>query len=39
MQEDMKAFCGIPATLFCQNLHNEKIIEFGDRIIRALKGK
>ena len=39
LPDGMYAFCGIPATLFCQNLPTEEILRFADRIITALKGR
>ena len=39
MPEAMKAFCGVPSSLFCQKLPMEKILAFGDRIRRAFKGR
>jgi hypothetical protein len=39
MPEGMCAFCGVPATLFCQNLSNENLFVFADRIMTALKGR
>jgi len=35
----MKAYCGVPATLFCQHLPTQDILAFGDRITTALKGR
>lgn len=39
MPERMCAFCGVPATLFCQNLSNESLFTFADRIMTAFKGR
>ncbi|MBT4500823.1 MAG: hypothetical protein HOC74_24045 [Gemmatimonadetes bacterium] len=39
LPDGMYAFCGIPATLFCQNLLTEEILQFADRILTALKGR
>ncbi len=39
LPENMYAFCGVPATLFCQGLPTEKIIQFADRILTSLKGR
>ena len=39
MPEGMYAFCGVPASLFCQGLPTEEILAFGDRITKALKGR
>ena len=39
MPEGMCAFCGVPASLFCQDLPTEEILAFGDRILHALKGR
>lgn len=33
--EGMFAWCGVPATLFCQRLPDEEILRFGERIVRA----
>ena len=35
----MKAYCGVPATLFCQRLPTTEILAFGDRIVSALAGR
>lgn len=40
MPGGMKAFCGVPASLFCGRRYTEKeIFEFGDRIVRSLQGR
>jgi uroporphyrinogen-III decarboxylase len=39
MPDGMKAFCGVPSSLFCQNLPLEKILIFADRIMQSLKGR
>ena len=39
MPDEMKCFCGVPSTLFCQNLPNEKLFMFADRIMTSLKGR
>ncbi|MFB3892104.1 MAG: uroporphyrinogen decarboxylase family protein [Phycisphaerae bacterium] len=39
MPPGMSAYCGVPATLFCQRLPTERILAFGDRIARALRGR
>lgn len=39
MPENVYAFCGVPSTLFCQQLPTERIIEFADRILSACKGR
>jgi len=39
LPEGMYAFCGIPATLFCQNLPIKEILQFADRILTSLKGR
>jgi hypothetical protein len=31
----MNAYCGVPSTLFAQNLPTQEIISFGQRIVRA----
>ena len=35
----MTAFCGIPATLFCQRLQDEELIRAAQEIIDALRGR
>jgi uroporphyrinogen-III decarboxylase len=39
MPEGMKAFCGVPSSLFCQKLPIQKILTFGDRVQKALQGR
>jgi len=39
LPEGMYAFCGVPATLFCQHLPTRVILQFADRIMAALKGR
>ena len=39
MPDGMKAFCGVPSTLFCQGVATKDILAFGDRIMSALKGR
>ncbi|MCE9615664.1 MAG: hypothetical protein K8T26_15455 [Lentisphaerae bacterium] len=39
MPPGMSAFCGVPATLFCQGLPTDDILAFGDRIRKALRGR
>ena len=39
LPQGMSAFCGVPATLFCQNLPTEQILQFGERILTSLKGR
>jgi hypothetical protein len=38
MPPGMKAYCGVPSTLFCQRLPTADILKFGDRITTALRG-
>ncbi len=35
----MYCYCGVPAALFCQELDDEVIIEFGKRILDAFEGR
>jgi len=35
----MCTYLGVPASLFCQKLDTEEILEFGERIYRALAGR
>ncbi len=37
--DGQKAFCGVPSTLFCQNLPIQKIYDMADRIMDSLGGK
>lgn len=39
LPDGMYAYCGVPATLFCQRLPTEEILEFGGRIASALAGR
>ena len=39
LPEAMYAFCGVPATLFCQGLPTEQILCFADRILTSLQGR
>jgi len=39
LPDKMAAFCGVPATLFCQGLPTEDIVSFGRRIADALRGR
>ncbi|MFO7899496.1 MAG: uroporphyrinogen decarboxylase family protein [Planctomycetota bacterium] len=39
LPEGMSAYCGVPATLFCQGLPTGEILEFGDRIADLLAGR
>ena len=39
LPDGMYAFCGVPATLFCQNLPTAQILDFADRILATLKGR
>ncbi|MAE63461.1 MAG: hypothetical protein CMJ18_04245 [Phycisphaeraceae bacterium] len=39
LPDGMCAFCGVPATFFCQDIPVEQILTFGDRIIDALRGR
>jgi len=36
---NMCVFCGIPSTLFCTGLSTGKLLEFGDRIMKSLRGR
>jgi uroporphyrinogen-III decarboxylase len=36
---NMYAFVGVPATLFCQQLPTEEILQFAERILAAFKGR
>ena len=33
---DLKAYCGVPATLFCTNTPTDEILAYGARIVEAL---
>ncbi len=35
----MSSYCGVPATLFCQHLRDELILDFGRRILDAFAGR
>jgi len=39
LPEGMYAYCGVPSTLFCQNLPDEQILAFADRIMDAFAGR
>ena len=39
MPENQRAYVGVPATLFCQSLPAEEIVEFGERIFDSFKGR
>jgi hypothetical protein len=39
LPDAMAAFCGVPATLFCQGLPTDEIVAFGRRIADALDGR
>ena len=39
LPKGMKAFCGVPSTLFCRNLPIEEIISYAERIINSFKGR
>ncbi|MCK4886852.1 MAG: hypothetical protein KAS96_05645 [Planctomycetes bacterium] len=39
MNDNMAAYCGVPAIFFVENYTNEEIITFAKRIIKALAGK
>ena len=39
MPDGMCVFCGVPSTLFCQDLANEELFAFADRIMSALRGR
>ena len=39
LPDGMAAFCGVPATLFCQGLPTHEIVAFGRRIAHALRGR
>lgn len=39
LPEGMKAFVGIPSTLFCQNLPTKKLFEYADRILYTFTGR
>ena len=38
MPDNISAFCGVPSTLFCQNLPDQQIIDAAVEIIANLKG-
>jgi len=35
----MKAYCGVPATLFSTGVADSEILQYGVRILASLKGK
>jgi hypothetical protein len=39
LPKGMYAFCGVPASLFCQNVDNKIIFEYADRIMESLEGR
>ncbi len=39
LPEGMKAFCGVPSTLFCQKLPTDEILSYGERIINSFRGR
>lgn len=39
MPPGMKAFCGVPATLFCQHRPTNELLRFADRIRTSLSGR
>ena len=39
LPERMYAFCGVPATLFCQRLPTRELCAFADRIMTSLRGR
>ncbi|MFH1068401.1 MAG: uroporphyrinogen decarboxylase family protein, partial [Candidatus Glassbacteria bacterium] len=39
LPEGMVTYLGVPASLFCQGLPTQEILEFGERIIEALAGR
>ena len=39
MPDDMYAFIGVPATLFCQNVPTKEIFKMADRIMTAFEGR
>ena len=39
MPAEMAAYCGVPATLFCQHRPTEEILAFGRRIAESLRGR
>lgn len=39
LPEGMAAYCGVPATFFCQGRPTEEILRFADRILGALAGR
>jgi len=38
-KDKMYCWCGVPATLFCQNLPDKEILDFGRRILDAFDGR
>ena len=38
-EHEMAAYCGVPATLFCQHRPTEEILAFGRRIAESLRGR
>lgn len=39
LPDKMSTFCGVPSSLFCQNLPDEEILRAADEIIDSLKGR
>jgi len=39
MGKNMYCWCGVPATLFCQGLDDEEILDYGRRILDAFEGR
>ncbi len=39
LPDNMYAFCGIPSSLFCQNLSNDVIFKFADRIMDTFRSR
>ncbi|KPK80483.1 MAG: hypothetical protein AMJ81_12070 [Phycisphaerae bacterium SM23_33] len=39
LPEGLACYCGVPATLLCQHLPDEEIVDFGRRILDAFAGR
>lgn len=39
LPDHMSVFCGVPATLFCQEMEDQTIITMGRRIAMAFQGR
>lgn len=39
LPEGMKAYCGVPSTLFARKLPTEELLSFAGRIIRSFRGR